>query len=748
MTIDIIFFAVSIVISTIIVYILTLLWYSNEHSRQLISFIGFGVSACLWILFSAITSITGSDYFIFMYTLHGVTGIVFPYAFLWYVLNLSKSRLANSKVVACIVFGLPLLDSIMLITNPWHRLMFLTYDYPDMPTGQLFWLHAIIAYIALLFALIKIFIYVLGHVRRTPLMVIAALSTLLPVVINVLLALDMLGTRRDLTPVSFFITFTLFFLASYRTGVFTFKAIAMDSIFMSLSDATIITNLRGKIVDANSSFLKMFIEYPIVLGETSIHEFSSWLSERSIDCNPENLLETISDHENYHNGGEFSVKLKDNAVEQGDYEITLALQRDVIRNGNNGKSGYVITMTDVSTYKSMINEINTQNEDLIALTKLAEEASKTKSAFLANMSHEIRTPINAITGMAAIAKISTDPEKIDNCLNNIEAASKQLLGLINNVLDMSKIEAEKMSLADEPFDLHEIIENTINIIGIRAKEKNQDLIVETAENLPRVLVGDDMKLTQILINLLSNAIKFTPPEGAIHLKSELLDTKDGIHRIEFKVIDNGIGVSPEQQGRLFNTFEQAETSTSKNFGGSGLGLALSKSIAELMGGTITLESELGEGSCFTVTLLIKSGDESMLRKPEDEKEYDFTGKRVLLAEDIEINRQIVVELMEMNNVQVTSASDGQETVDIFLASPDEFDIIFMDIHMPVLDGYEATKIIRSSDAPNAKDIPILAMTANAFAEDVSRCIAVGMNGHVAKPIEIDILLQKMCQLLL
>ena len=367
MTIDIIFFAVSIVISAIIVYILTLLWFSNEHTKQIGSFIGFGASVCLWILFSAITSITGPNDFIFMYTLHGVTGIVFPYAFLWYVLCLSKSRLTNSKVAACIIFGLPLLDSIMLITNPWHKLMFLAYDYPDMPTGSLFWLHAIVAYIALIYALVKLFIYVFRHVRRTPLMVIAALSTLLPVIINVLLALDMLGTRRDFTPITFFITFTLFFLASYRTGVFSFKAIARDSIFMSLGDAIVITNLRGQIVDVNAAFNNLFFEFNLRMGESSIKEFAQWLSQKATDCYPEELLDKITDTDKLHEGGEFKIILKDKNVENGECEIAFAMQRDIIHNGKNGKSGYVITMSDVSIYKSMIDEINTQNVELIEL---------------------------------------------------------------------------------------------------------------------------------------------------------------------------------------------------------------------------------------------------------------------------------------------------------------------------------------------------------------------------------------------
>jgi len=404
-------------------------------------------------------------------------------------------------------------------------------------------------------------------------------------------------------------------------------------------------------------------------------------------------------------------------------------------------------MSDISTYRAMINEIHTQNKSLTELKEIAEDASKTKSDFLANMSHEIRTPINAITGMAVIARNTDDRDRIRDCLGKIDAASRQLLGLVNDILDMSKIEANKMELANEPFELQYTIMNLRSIIGIRATEKKQNLEFVLANDLPQVVVGDDMRLSQILLNLLSNAVKFTPDGGNIQMKLRLLSTQNGTHHFEAQVRDDGIGISEEQQRRLFNSFEQADNGISKRYGGSGLGLVISKRIAQLMGGDILLESELGKGSCFTALFSLQEGTAEMLTLPEECQDYDFSGYTALLVEDIAINREIVTTLLEEYGIAIDCAENGKEAVDLFFADPQRYSIIFMDIHMPIMNGYEATEIIRASENPHATDVPILAMTANAFSEDVARCQAAGMNSHIAKPIDIDLLLKKIAVLL-
>jgi signal transduction histidine kinase/CheY-like chemotaxis protein len=431
------------------------------------------------------------------------------------------------------------------------------------------------------------------------------------------------------------------------------------------------------------------------------------------------------------------------------------------------------------TVQERTQELEVQTRAAQEAMAAAEEASRTKSEFLANMSHEIRTPINAVTGMATIARGSRDLARIYDCLDKIALASKQLLGLINDILDMSKIEARKFALAREPFSLEATIRNIESMIGVRAAEKRQKLIVETSPELPAVVIGDDMRLSQILLNLLSNAIKFTPENGEIRLTVSLAagpaagptagsaasPTARSVAgsaalsasppqtgppagggrgvQIEASVRDSGIGISPEQQARLFNAFTQADNGTARRFGGTGLGLVISKSIAELMGGDIRVESEPGKGSCFTVRLVLEPGSPDQLTSAQTARnasDYRFEGKTLLLVEDIEINREIVIALLEDTRVTIDCAENGKAAVELFATAPDRYDLILMDVQMPVMDGYQATRAIRRLDTPRAKAVPIVAMTANAFAEDVENSRRAGMDGHIAKPIELGLLL--------
>ncbi len=388
-----------------------------------------------------------------------------------------------------------------------------------------------------------------------------------------------------------------------------------------------------------------------------------------------------------------------------------------------------------------------RNEVTHSLLHAREEAlssTKAKSEFLANMSHEIRTPINAITGMAAIARATEDIAEMHGCISKIETASRQLLGIINDVLDMSKIEADKLELACEPFVLIAAIHNIKSIIGVKAAEKNQSLIMDIAPDVPEVVVGDDMRLSQVLLNLLSNAVKFTPEGGTIRLSVRLMNTRGGRHEIEASVLDNGIGMSDGQIEKLFSKFEQGDRGIARRFGGTGLGLVISKNIVELMGGSIAVESAQGQGSRFTARFMLEEGSRDMLPAHDGEiaRSFDFNGRTALLAEDVEINREIVMALFKGTGLKVECAENGQIALDMFRAAPEKYDLIFMDVQMPVMDGYSATKELRALNFPSAGKVPIIAMTANAFSEDVENCMDAGMNDHVAKPIDVDMLFAK------
>ena len=407
-------------------------------------------------------------------------------------------------------------------------------------------------------------------------------------------------------------------------------------------------------------------------------------------------------------------------------------------------------------------KLKNMQEDLRLALDAAETANIAKSSFLATMSHEIRTPISAIIGMTAIGKQTSDADKRVDAFEKIDGASRHLLGVINDVLDFSKIESGKLELSPSSFEFGKVLQRVEDIIRFRVDERRQNFYVSIGDDIPKTLVGDDQRLSQIIANLLSNAVKFTPDEGTIRLNSQLISEEDGVCRIQISVEDTGIGISDEQKDRLFLSFEQAEAGTSRKYGGTGLGLTISKRIVELMGGEIWVESEPGKGSKFFFTvLLMREADDNdqelgvdanrnnAANGPEGAdgaagqdccgagQANDFSGYTVLLAEDVEINREIVISLLEPTRLNIVCAENGVRAVDMFIAAPLNYDMIFMDIQMPEMDGYEATGKIRASGLPGAESVPIIAMTANVFREDVEKCLEAGMNGHVGKPIDID-----------
>jgi len=567
------------------------------------------------------------------------------------------------------------------------------------------------------------------------------------------------------------------------------------------------------------------------------------------------------------------------------------------------KSGYYQSVTTMAFILSALG-ITLAAVLIIILIRVDEAKNKSdaesrhKSAFLANMSHEIRTPMNAIIGMITIGKSESSVERKDYCFIKIEDAANHLLGVINDILDMSKIEANKFSLSEAEFDLEKMLRRAVNVVNFRIDEKHQKFSVHIDHSIPRTFIGDDQRIAQVITNLLGNAIKFTPENGSITLTVRLAGQGMDLCTLQISVSDTGIGISPEQQAKLFKSFEQAESSTTRKYGGTGLGLAISKNIVELMGGSIWIESELGKGSTFSFTIQLKrgtnekhrllspditsknvrilavdddrdvltyfneiavdfglmcdtaaNGEEALklikqksgyniyfidwkmpgmdgiqlareikahatknsivtmisaaewgdiaeeaktagvdkfLSKPlfpstiaemineclgidqQQTKKSHFTentgifaGRRILLAEDVDINREIILTLLEPTKLEIDCAENGKEAVRMFGEAPDKYELIFMDIQMPEMDGYEATRRIRAIEAEHNKNVsenvdantaegenkmrlseppktvPIVAMTANVFKDDIDKCLAVGMNSHVGKPLDIE-----------
>jgi len=377
----------------------------------------------------------------------------------------------------------------------------------------------------------------------------------------------------------------------------------------------------------------------------------------------------------------------------------------------------------------------------------AEASNHAKTFFLSNMSHEMRTSLNAITGMTYIGKTAPNLEKKDYAFSKVEEASAYLLGVINDVLDMAKIEANKMELLTAEFDFKKMIQRIVSVITFKVDEKNQQFQINIDEKIPKMLIGDDLRLSQVITNLLSNAVKFTPASGSIKLNARFLEEKNSVCIIQIEVVDTGIGLSKEQQTRLFKPFQQAESNTSHKFGGTGLGLAISKRIVEMMDGEIYIESEQGKGAAFIFTVqLMQSADlPRVIADPVEDTENIkvFPGRRILLAEDVEINREIVISLLQPMELEIDCAVNGAEALRLFSENPKRYDMIFMDVQMPEMDGIEATKEIRALEADQPKAVPIIAMTANVFREDIERCRAAGMNDHIGKPLNMGSILEKL-----
>ncbi|MCL2197012.1 MAG: ATP-binding protein [Treponema sp.] len=384
--------------------------------------------------------------------------------------------------------------------------------------------------------------------------------------------------------------------------------------------------------------------------------------------------------------------------------------------------------------------------ELIKAKEKAEFASRAKGEFLSNMSHEMRTPMNAIIGMTAIAKKAAEEERRLYALGKVEESSTHLLGIINDILDMSKIEANKLELSEVQFELRGLLQKAVSFVRLRMEEKKLNFSMNADDNIPLFYIGDDQRLTQVLVNLLSNAAKFTPEGGNISVGVFLVEKGERSCNLRFEVADSGIGISPEQQQKIFHVFEQAESGTTRKYGGTGLGLAISKRIVELMGGDIIIQSELGKGSTFIFNVILKMNVEhSQLYKnteshdnADKNKPGEFSGKKLLIAEDIEINREIIISLLDGSGLIIDIAENGKEALDK-ASVKGAYDIIFMDMQMPEMDGLEATRQIRVLDGK----IPIIAMTANVFKEDIENCLAAGMNDHIGKPIDIDTVFDKL-----
>tara|TARA_R110000850_G_scaffold6343_4_gene24822 strand:+ start:588 stop:2393 length:1806 start_codon:yes stop_codon:yes gene_type:complete len=380
-------------------------------------------------------------------------------------------------------------------------------------------------------------------------------------------------------------------------------------------------------------------------------------------------------------------------------------------------------------------ELKTKNEQLRLANQTADNANKAKSLFLANMSHEIRTPMNGVIGLTELLLRTKLNDEQKSYLEKLKYSSNSLLHIINDILDFSKIEAGKFSIERTEFDFRKVLDSVVHIANVEAEAKGLTLSVSINKTFPSLVIGDPVRCSQILSNLLNNAIKFTE-KGSVNLEVQ----QDKNDFVNIAISDTGIGISDEQQGKLFSAFTQADESTSRKYGGTGLGLVICKHLVSLMQGELNLRSELGKGSCFSFSLYLPPAKKSVIQNKKNDEipalnytSQSLKNKKVLLVEDVEINRLIAQSLLEQAGLIVDHAINGLEATKMALKN--KYDLIVMDIQMPVMDGFEATKIIRSY--PEYLNTPIIALTANASPIEKELCIAAGMDSHLTKPIQFE-----------
>ncbi|AEF80296.1 response regulator [Leadbettera azotonutricia] len=663
----------------------------------------------------------------------------------------------------------------------------------------------------------------------------------------------------------------------------------MKLLLENCPDSILLLDKTNRLIYCTEFFLKNFqtINTDLIYGHTFQEVFNLIVDSQWVEAIYLKLKEVVNSNT--------PIKFEDTRIAEDGTPLKYIIQINPMVNSEGENEGAMMLFHDIT-------EIERAREEAVIARDEAERASAAKGAFLANMSHEMRTPMNAIIGMTAIAKKSQELDKKNYCLKKIEDASNHLLGVINDILDMSKIEANKLELSFDSFNFEKMLQKVVNVINFKVDEKHQEFAVHIDDKIPKTLISDDQRLAQVIANLLSNAVKFTPERGSVILNACLEKQEGKIFTVRISVTDTGIGISEEQQKKLFSSFQQADGSTSRKFGGTGLGLAISKRIVEMMGGRIWIDSEEGKGSTFSfiietekgtdelhsllaegvnfhnlrilvvddtpdiceyfkdlvshhhiacdtapggeeacsliekngfydiyfvdwkmpgmdgvalsrwirehesagasvppksVVIMISAADWNSIEKEAKDvgvnkflpkplfqsnimdciveclgkesiiaaeradqdlsAEDHFEDYHMLLAEDVEINREIVITLLEPTGLKIDCAENGSKALEMFRSDPDKYQLIFMDVQMPEMDGYEATSKIRAFEAerfeglefasqtPQKKltPVPIIAMTANVFREDVERCLASGMNDHVGKPLDINEVLDKL-----
>lgn len=678
------------------------------------------VSLFIWVASQALHVLTPSlDWKIFWVNLQYTGIVIIPAS--WLVLALQYTRLnrfTSGRHIFALAF-FPLATEIVIWTNEYHSLFRTNIGVQSPPSlpiltskfGPLFWIHTFYSYSLILlgtFLLVRKLYHNPPVYRNQARILLAAALT--PLVGNAVFIFDIIPTYNiDPTPFTFILTGLLFFWGLYRFHLLDLVPAAREAVIESMQDLVITLDTHNRIIDINTSARNILGNGSTdFIGQPFTALLKDWPHLTDTYGSFTHVNEKITLH---YEGSTFHFDLR----------ISPLLN-------NRGKlTGRFVVLRDITDLENALQAAE-------ASRLAAENANAAKSQFLATMSHEIRTPLNAIIGMSELlssAQLTGDEKEY---LKAIDDSANSLLKIINNILDYSKIEAEKMELEFIEFNLRDLMTHTVRTFSLNKQNTGVGVTCTLGENLPARLVGDQGKLRQILLNLIGNAVKFTH-KGSITVAAEETG-RDATHiRIRFSVTDTGIGIPKEKIGSLFESFHQLDKSTSRKYGGTGLGLAIVKSLVRMLNGQIHVESTPGQGSCFSFELPFQPAGCADSAAALQQPVWDFSSGNyhILLAEDNKTNQLLMRKILAKHGIQVQVAENG--AIVLQRLASDRFDLILMDIQMPEMDGFEATTRIREKEAGLGRHIPIIALTANALKEDRDRCLAAGMDDFLTKPIK-------------
>ena len=714
-----IYFITSVI--SIVISLALVMLFIKRHNETARSMSVLFVMAALWSLSDLLSAVYEDTLPKLFWDKFAYIGVVLI-PVLWFTFSIRYTNpgkyINNKKIILLYIF--PLITIIIVFTNDFHHLFQTKMKYLKVGTfnitnpdfGIWFFLHTFYSYTLFIVGTVLL----IRKLIRQPAIyrkqsIIMGMGALAPFLGNIIYTLNILPIIMDLSVFSFSITGIMFFWAMYKYKLFDLVPAAREKVIESMDEIFVVLDSKDRIIDINLIGKKTICKNGAnIIGEQFLN---------AVGCN-----RTV--FEKHMHSVRTNKKL---SLEVEGEKKYFNFKINPLFDGKSNINGKFIILHDITSLDETMKKLNESR-------KAAEEANKSKSAFLASMSHEIRTPLNGIIGMAHLLEAANLNGEEHEYLKSINYSANSLLQIINDILDFSKIEAQKMELEKTTFNLRELLSTTINSFLYMKEEKDINLQLDICCDIPDQVIGDPVRLRQILINLIGNAFKFTP-KGSIKISVKKIKEVNEYVELEFSVSDTGIGIPKNKVDNLFESFKQLDSATTRKYGGTGLGLAIVKSLVNLMGGQIKVESEPDRGSIFSFTIPLYKTKNTVASLQEETSlnEIESIDMRILVAEDNKVNQMFLMKLLEKKKCNVDLADNGLKVLEKLKKS--SYDLILMDIQMPEMDGYKATLLIRQKEENTGKHIPIVALTANATEEDRKKCFECGMEDYITKPVKYE-----------